>query len=67
MGSYGGQRSIELLGPVYLLPASISLTDSACLRDYPTQKPTALLVMGAWREEGNDILALCQLRAPIGN
>jgi hypothetical protein len=29
------------------LPASISLTDSACLRDYPTQKVTALLVMGA--------------------
>ena len=67
VGNYGGQGSMELLGPAYLLPASISLTNSACLRDHPTQQRTALLVMGVWREDANDILAVCQLVAHIGN
>jgi hypothetical protein len=67
VGNYGGQGSRELLGPADLLPASISLTNSACLRDYPTLQRTAQRVMGVWREAVNDILAVCQLVAHLGN
>jgi hypothetical protein len=67
-GNYGGQVSIELLEPAYLLPNSICLTNSACLRDYPTKQRTPLLAMGAFFGGGrNDILAFSQLRARIGN
>ncbi|HEY6847079.1 MAG TPA: hypothetical protein VI320_12760 [Terracidiphilus sp.] len=35
----------------------INLTNSAWLRDYPTQQRTALHVMGVWQEDVNDIVA----------
>jgi hypothetical protein len=67
LANLGGQGSMELLEPACLLPVSISLTNSACLRDYPTQQRAALFVMAVWREDVNDVLAICQLVAHIGN
>ena len=53
-GNNGGQVSIELLEPAYLLPNSICLTNSACLRDYPTKQRTPLLAMGAFFGGGKE-------------
>jgi hypothetical protein len=45
----------------------INLTNSAWLRDYPTQQRTALHVMGVWQEDVNDVVAALPTGRHIGN
>jgi hypothetical protein len=60
-GNYGEQGAIEILGPVYHLPAPISMTNSAWLRGYPVPPPTTLIVVGFSREDADQTFFSCRL------
>lgn len=67
VGNYGEQGAIEILGPPYHLPPSISLTNSAWLRGYPSPQPTTLIVVGVSREDVDKIFTGCRLAGHNGN
>jgi len=65
VGNYGEQGAIELLGPAYRLPPSISGTNSAWLRGYPQPAPTTLIVVGLSQEYASRQLTACRVAAKI--
>ncbi|MGA2807655.1 MAG: glycosyltransferase family 39 protein [Terracidiphilus sp.] len=67
VGNYGEQGAIELLGPAYHLPPPISLTNSAWLRSYPVQPPSALIVVGVSQEWAVKIFTGCRLAGHNAN
>ncbi len=67
VGNYGEQGAIEMLGPAYHLPLPISMTNSAWLRGYPAQAPSALIVLGFSAESANRAFTGCRLAGHNGN
>jgi hypothetical protein len=67
VGNYGEQGAIEILGPAYHLPSSISGTNSAWYRGYPTPPPSTLIVVGHSREYAERTFTSCQLVAHNAN
>lgn len=67
VGNYGEQGAIDILGPRYHLPASISTTNSAWLRGYPVPPPTTLIVLGSSREWVERNLTGCHLADHVTN
>jgi len=67
VGNYGEAGAIEILGPAYQLPPPVSLTNSAWLRGYPTQAPSALIVVGWSRRQVDEAFTACRLAGHNGN
>ncbi len=67
VGNYGEQGAIEMLGPAYLLPPPISMTNSAWLRGYPATPPSTLIVLGFTEEQANHAFTGCRLAGHNGN
>jgi hypothetical protein len=67
VGNYGEQGAIEMFGPAYHLPLSISTTNSAWLRGYPTPPPATLIVLGNSREDVDELFTGCRLAGHNGN
>jgi hypothetical protein len=67
VSNYGEQGAIEILGPAYHLPPPISGTNSAWLRSYPRNPPSALIVIGWDREDADKIFTSCRLAGHNGN
>ena len=67
VGNYGEQGAIEILGQAYHLPPPISTTNSAWLRGYPNPPPTTLIVLGASREDVDEIFTRCRLAGHNGD
>jgi len=65
--NYGEYGAIEILGSAYGLPAPIGTTNSEWLRGFPTQQPTALIVLGLRREQADALFTGCRLVAHNGN
>jgi 4-amino-4-deoxy-L-arabinose transferase-like glycosyltransferase len=61
VGNYGEQGAVEILGPRYGLPLPISVTNSAWLRSFPTQPPSALIVLGFSQSAADDSFEGCRL------
>jgi hypothetical protein len=56
-----------MLGPAYLLPPPISMTNSAWLRGYPATPPSTLIVLGFTEEQANHAFTGCRLAGHNGN
>jgi hypothetical protein len=67
VGNYGEQGAIEMLGPAYHLPPPISGTNSAWLRSYPAQPPSALIVIGFSKAGAEKTFTGCRLAGHNGN
>jgi hypothetical protein len=67
VGNYGEQGAIEILGPMYHLPAPISMTNSAWLRGYPTPQPTTLIVIGFSQAQAERAFTACRWAGHNGN
>jgi hypothetical protein len=67
VGNYGEQGAVEMLGPVYHLPAPISMTNSAWLRGYPEPTPTTLIVIGFGPKSADRAFTGCRLAGHNGN
>jgi hypothetical protein len=67
VGNYGEQGAIEMLGPAYHLPPTISMTNSAWLRGYPMPPPTTLIVVGLSGKKADSVFTNCRLAGHNGN
>ncbi len=65
--NYGEQGAIEILGPAYHLPPSISGVNSSWLRGYPTPLSSTLIVMGQSRKEADRLFTDCRWAGHNGN
>jgi hypothetical protein len=65
VGNYGEHGAVEILGPAYHLPTSISGTNSAWLRTYPQSQPTTLIVLGVGDADREKEFTGCKLAAHI--
>lgn len=67
VGNYGETGAIDLLGPAYGLPETMSNTNSAWFRGYGNQPPKTLIVVGASREYVEEMFQSCRLAGHNGN
>ncbi len=67
VGNYGETGAIDLLGPAYGLPETISGTNSAWFRGYGNPPPKTLIVVGLWREYVDKMFQSCRLAGHNGN
>jgi len=67
VGNYGETGAIDLLGPAYGLPETISNTNSAWLRGYGNPPPKTLIVVGLSREYVEKTFQSCRLMGHNGN
>jgi hypothetical protein len=65
VGNYGEHGAVEILGPAYHLPTSISGTNSAWLRTYPQSQPTTLIVLGVGDDDREKEFTGCRLASHI--
>lgn len=65
VGNYGEHGAVEILGPAYHLPTSISGTNSAWLRSYPQSQPTTVIVVGVGNADREKQFTGCRLAAHI--
>ena len=67
VGNYGETGAIDLLGPAYGLPETISSTNSAWFRGYGNPPPKTLIVVGLSREYVEKTFHSCRLAGHNGN
>jgi 4-amino-4-deoxy-L-arabinose transferase-like glycosyltransferase len=67
VGNYGETGAIDLLGPAYGLPETISSTNSAWFRGYGNPPPKTLIVVGLSREYVEKTFQSCRLAGHNGN
>jgi hypothetical protein len=67
VGNYGETGSIDLLGPAYGLPETISGTNSAWFRGYGNPPPKTLIVVGLSRDYVEKMFQSCRLAGQNGN
>jgi hypothetical protein len=67
VGNYGETGSINLLGPAYGLPETISGTNSAWFRGYGNTPPKTLIVVGLSRDYVEKMFQSCRLAGQNGN
>jgi hypothetical protein len=67
VGNYGETGSIDLLGPAYGLPETISGTNSAWFRGYGNTPPKTLIVVGLSRDYVEKMFQSCRLAGQNGN
>jgi 4-amino-4-deoxy-L-arabinose transferase-like glycosyltransferase len=67
VGNYGETGAIDLLGPAYGLPETISSTNSAWFRRYGNPPPKTLIVVGLSREYVEKTFQSCRLAGHNGN
>jgi hypothetical protein len=67
VGNYGETGSINLLGPAYGLPETISGTNSAWFRGYGNPPPKTLIVVGLSRDYVEKMFQSCRLAGQNGN
>jgi hypothetical protein len=67
VGNYGETGAIDLLGPVYGLPETISSTNSAWFRGYGNPPPKNLIVVGLSHEYIEKTFQSCRLAGHNGN
>jgi len=67
VGNYGETGAIDLLGPAYGLPETISSTNSAWFRGYSNPPPKTLIVVGLSREYVEKTFQSCRLAGHNGN
>ncbi len=67
VGNYGETGAIDLLGPAYGLPETISSTNSAWFRGYGNPPPKALIVVGLPRDYVDKMFQSCRLAGHNGN
>jgi hypothetical protein len=67
VGNYGETGSIDLLGPAYGLPETISSTNSAWFRGYGNPPPKNLIVVGLSRDYVEKMFQSCRLAGHNGN
>jgi hypothetical protein len=66
-GNYGETGAIDLLGPAYGLPETISSTNSAWLRGFGNPPPKTLIVLGLPRDYVDKMFQSCRLAGHNGN
>ncbi len=67
VGNYGEAGAIDILGPAYGLPASISMTNSGWLRGYPEPAPSTLIVLGFSRKGAERAFTACRVAGHVSN
>jgi hypothetical protein len=67
VGNYGETGAIDLFGPAYGLPETISSTNSAWFRGYGNPPPKTLIVVGLSREYLEKTFQSCRLAGHNGN
>jgi dolichyl-phosphate-mannose-protein mannosyltransferase len=67
VGNYGETGAIDLLGPKYGLPETISSTNSAWFRGYGNPPPKTLIVVGLSPEYVEKMFQSCRLAGHNGN
>jgi hypothetical protein len=66
-GNYGETGAIDLLGPAYGLPETISSTNSGWLRGFGNPPPKTLIVVGLPRDYVDKMFQSCRLAGHNGN
>jgi 4-amino-4-deoxy-L-arabinose transferase-like glycosyltransferase len=67
VGNYGEAGAVDLYGPRYGLPPTISGTNAAWYRGYGNPPPQTLIVVGFSRSDANETFQSCRLAGHDGN